>query len=1253
VVLSTLALSYTDEAMDKPTQRSAAELVGAYRDYLLSNVSKVHILGETDERELLDVFVELTVVDQRAPQQHAEFLGMVDSAMRQRLNPFADVNRESPPGATGRRSVRPDELLRPGTKGIVTGAPGSGKTTLLKYLALRAHERERRLALWLELKAVDKSLFAQAERAAAHDGSLILPEIWLKHLKSWLLLTDGETKLLRAYWQERFKAGEVAVFLDGFDELQDEAIERSLNKCVREFASASRDNTLLISTRPYAHHRLGKERLQEFEIEPLSQRQIEAFLNCYYPNNAATKSLLKTLRERSSLRELLHVPLLLGIILRLYREGRFADERLELYETIVADLVSELDRSKSINRLFKIDDERLRVDFLEFLSFERLLRDPLGEEEREANRIIFSYDLLREKARIFLTQERMPHSPRDLADDALATPLLREVGADTFAFTHLTLQEYLAARAFAAFYKVNRFEGQKIFCRVYHNPIIVEMEVLPMTLGAVENADSLYAEIERWPESLNFTNLRLRARGLAYSTNLKHERLSKLIDRLLELALRKNPDEEPYLEAIVASFAGVSRQTLAFMESRANLSLRNPNFFEMALVLGQLGSDKAVDALISVLNHEHPAIRQNSAIRTAVIAILNLIGSDRATDTFISALNDENGEVRLSALKGLRQIGSDRAVEALVGALKHEDSKVRHAAIVELSQAGYDDVVDVLVPVLDDEDKEVRGGAAVMLHAISSDKSVGALVSAFNSGHPDRATFALYLGLNGSEAAVDSLISALKGPDISVHAMASLVLGLTRSHKAVEPVIFALTNKDPDVRMCAAGALGYLHFDEAVDALASALSDENEKVRSNAVTSLGKIGSDRARAALVGALNHWDGEVRQKAGEALQQLDSGKIVNALVNSLNEDGDADSNVASALQQFPTDKAVDALIAALEYEDTSECRGVLMILGFIGSDKAVEALVSALKHQDNDMRLTAAAVLRAINPDRAVRVLTAALSDSDEDMRRNAVESLGVINSDGAVDTLISALNHEDGVVRRHAAEALAKVSSAALISGLERTVSRRDTFACQKAVTAIGYHSSDRRTLDQLRQLSLKHKEGVVREAAREAADKLARKLELLGQVVHEGAAHPLSDNESREGVLVGEVTKTIFEAGHIFRPTPNSDWGVDGEIEFKNERGEASGRRVYLQLKSGDSYLRTRKSDGKEIFTIKNPRHAEYWQSQPCPVLLVIRDSAGRIRWMNVSEYLQRYGASVRHIEFQGEPFTTESVKQMRVRFGR
>ncbi len=144
------------------------------------------------------------------------------------------------------------------------------------------------------------------------------------------------------------------------------------------------------------------------------------------------------------------------------------------------------------------------------------------------------------------------------------------------------------------------------------------------------------------------------------------------------------------------------------------------------------------------------------------------------------------------------------------------------------------------------------------------------------------------------------------------------------------------------------------------------------------------------------------------------------------------------------------------------------------------------------------------------------------------------------------------------------------------------------------------------------------------------------------------------DNESRELILVGHTFAIAGEAGQIYRQYTNSDHGIDGEIEFKDAEGKASGKRLYLQLKSGDSYLYHRKNDGAEIFEIKKARQAQYWQQQAYPVMLVIRTSDGVIRWMNISEYLQREsrsGSEVKRVIFSGEPLTTLSVREMRDRY--
>jgi hypothetical protein len=149
------------------------------------------------------------------------------------------------------------------------------------------------------------------------------------------------------------------------------------------------------------------------------------------------------------------------------------------------------------------------------------------------------------------------------------------------------------------------------------------------------------------------------------------------------------------------------------------------------------------------------------------------------------------------------------------------------------------------------------------------------------------------------------------------------------------------------------------------------------------------------------------------------------------------------------------------------------------------------------------------------------------------------------------------------------------------------------------------------------------------------------------------------DNESRELILVGHAYAIAGEAGQIYRQYTNSDHGIDGEIEFKvyetrpaGMESRASGMRLYLQLKSGDSYLHKRKSDGAEIFTIKKSRWAEYWLAQAYPVMLVIRTSDGTIRWMNVTEYLRKQEPKqVKQIVFKGEPFTFSALVRLRDKF--
>ncbi len=166
------------------------------------------------------------------------------------------------------------------------------------------------------------------------------------------------------------------------------------------------------------------------------------------------------------------------------------------------------------------------------------------------------------------------------------------------------------------------------------------------------------------------------------------------------------------------------------------------------------------------------------------------------------------------------------------------------------------------------------------------------------------------------------------------------------------------------------------------------------------------------------------------------------------------------------------------------------------------------------------------------------------------------------------------------------------------------------------------------------------------------SDPVARKI----LAMDETATREL-DTQALEQILIGHMMAIAGEANQIFRPVTMFDHGIDGEVEFKDNDGKASGKRIYIQLKSGNSYLRTRKGDGSEVFDVSNERHLEYWISQPVDVYLVIRQTDGLsgqqvIRWMNVTRYLKtRKDKKSRQIIFQGEKLEMEAVWKVRDEF--
>ncbi|MES2657208.1 MAG: DUF4365 domain-containing protein [Verrucomicrobiota bacterium] len=147
-------------------------------------------------------------------------------------------------------------------------------------------------------------------------------------------------------------------------------------------------------------------------------------------------------------------------------------------------------------------------------------------------------------------------------------------------------------------------------------------------------------------------------------------------------------------------------------------------------------------------------------------------------------------------------------------------------------------------------------------------------------------------------------------------------------------------------------------------------------------------------------------------------------------------------------------------------------------------------------------------------------------------------------------------------------------------------------------------------------------------------------------------AGEMQNTASMEQVMVGEVMALVGEAGQIYRIQAEPDEGVDGEIEFRDSKKKATGITFRVQLKSGASHLKPRK-DGSEVFVMKK-HYADYWAGpKKVPVLLIIRSSEGRIRYMNATKAIHSAqkkspGTPVKQLVFTGEDFTKEAVLKLR-----
>jgi HEAT repeat protein len=1077
--------SQLSPAGESISAESIEEIWRGYATRLQHTIDGIRIFGDNQLHHLDHVFVEPTINEEyeRRPH-HTEFFGLIDAELRRIRSVFggADLRRgrkgSSDPdqraSAKVNRTIKPKDLLRRHTHAIITGAPGCGKTTLLRYLAWQSlrqwigtgigrelvNNHTKRLPVFLELNQLTEAAFQQSQGQLE---SLLFSKAITATTKP---RDDAERDALKDRFFALLREGRVAIFLDGLDEISGGRFFRDFLVAVQEFLhSVYSGNTVIISTRPIALRQIGN--LQTMEIQLLNTRQIGQFIERYCPEALERRRFKRELQIRRELSELARVPALLGFTLQLWRKnGGVADDKLQLYEQITLELARQLDGENEAVRDFMTPDDKrgtIKLGFLRHLAFVCLFKGITDVGERapeEAGRFVFSSDTILAEARRFLSAwtgasinaiQGQPLDPLHLANDAKITAMLRQVGADHYAFAHVTLQEYLAAKVLAG-----KDDCERFFCRAYFNPTMAEMEVLPMTLGMVREPDRFYEVLEQLPESLDFKSLRLRARGVGWGARVRHSNLHQLINRLRGFILWQKRDETPYTQAIINSFVNAPSELVRFVVDEIRMLLKDKESDikrRAAWVLGEIGGKYAVDAL------RHALEDQGNQELWSVARALGRTGSNGALLPLLKALKDEDHNLRWWAAEALGQIGSERAVPGLIDALKDNDRDVQGRAARSLGQIGGELALPYLTKALKDENPSVRMSAAEAMAQSGNEQAISELIKALNDeDFQVKLRASVVLKEIGSEKVISALVEALGSEDSALRDQAAEILGQVDREIALSALVDDLRSGNNGRIKRSAETLGQIGSEKAVSALTEALKSQDPTVRGQILESLGRIGGKQALVALNAALKDEDSDVRKRALTSLKVIGNEDAYSIMIEALkDEDPFVRSHAVGMLRRVDEQMVASTLIALLKSDEVNVRIHAVETLGVLGGEKATTALCAALADKNPDVRRRAMVELAKAGDDQAIAILCAGLKDEDSLIRSYAMITLAQIGNEQAISVLIGALKSEHMEIRFEAAVILRDLGSEQAISALLRALKDEDPSVQGFAAVALHGH----------------------------------------------------------------------------------------------------------------------------------------------------------------------------------------------------
>ena len=383
----------------------------------------MRILDMSQPIGLNDIYTKVNILEKinaRRRKNIAELTENCDTENFDRFN-FGQVKEKIP----GKEAVNKYRTL------LILGKPGAGKTTFLKHLAIQCNRglfQGDLVPFFITLKE-----FAEAEKQ---------PKL-IDYIDPSSLSRGTNINAIK----QILSTGKALICLDGLDEVlaaDSKRVIKEIESLVRKYPQNQYLMTCRIAAKEYTF-----TQFTEVEIADFDREQISIFATNWFQNKPIKpETFLSRLENDEPIQELASNPLLLTLLCLVFEEsGSFPGNRAAFYKEGFNELLKNWDTERGIQRdeIYKKLWTQRKKDLLSKLAWETFSQGEYFFKQDKAERYIGEY--IRNLPGANTDEEALRlDSEAVLKSIESQHGLLVERAKGIYSFSHLTFQEYFAAR---------------------------------------------------------------------------------------------------------------------------------------------------------------------------------------------------------------------------------------------------------------------------------------------------------------------------------------------------------------------------------------------------------------------------------------------------------------------------------------------------------------------------------------------------------------------------------------------------------------------------------------------------------------------------------------------------------------------------------------------------------------------------------------------------------------------------------------